>query len=596
MDILATKARMQQKHDIASNWENAESFVPKPGEIIVYDKDEYVEKQRIKIGDGESHIKELSSITGEVYTSKAEPKNASEGAIWISDDNLNTLDYGFAQKNIVGYRYNNIPFPVLPNWNKAAFPFGMILREITDYYFYIVSSVPVPKYDSTQVLSTLDFIAEDEGVSGYKIRRWHYSDLEKRWVSIDLEMEKTTWSIPVSQVVWVNINIYNEETLAFGFTEPVPIYEDAYVDFEKPDWNIQDRTSTGFIRNKPVWYNQTSVSIPWRKDADEYVLFEKTAKYMSNLTPTIREISNLSVRVTSGAIPFTNMTPPVLPEYDTIAFPYQVLDFKYQPLQEDWDEVELYYSIGPFVCVEDETLGTIITNPYSAYSRKYNLSNLAWEEEAYVSPRELALTYTLNPSEEVGSRIISNHNIFYENQNTVYLDAYEPSPILHGLLCQPEKYITTNSELSEIMISENADLLKIYVINGVIKGLASNCYIIATLSTIEETITLVYLGLILNSYPTEDYPFGIYFFKDETDENASYLAEMSFDYSSIKVNELYDSVFKKPEASNVYFFDSVAINNLIETKDPALLEAELKKYKSGDVILLPAELLSGFSL
>ena len=55
-------SRIQQKHDIEANWLKATNFVPKVGEIIVYDPDENYNYSRIKTGDGISNINILSFI------------------------------------------------------------------------------------------------------------------------------------------------------------------------------------------------------------------------------------------------------------------------------------------------------------------------------------------------------------------------------------------------------------------------------------------------------------------------------------------------------------------------------------------------------
>ena len=56
------KARLQQKHDIEANWNLAPNFVPKQGELIVYDPDENYNYSRVKIGDGISTANELPFI------------------------------------------------------------------------------------------------------------------------------------------------------------------------------------------------------------------------------------------------------------------------------------------------------------------------------------------------------------------------------------------------------------------------------------------------------------------------------------------------------------------------------------------------------
>ena len=54
-------ARLQQKHDIAENWLKATNFIPKAGEIIVYD-----DLNKIKIGNGTTNVNELSFTNGGV--------------------------------------------------------------------------------------------------------------------------------------------------------------------------------------------------------------------------------------------------------------------------------------------------------------------------------------------------------------------------------------------------------------------------------------------------------------------------------------------------------------------------------------------------
>ena len=56
------RTRVIQKHDIEVNWEKAINFIPKKGELIVYDPDENYDYSRVKIGDGISTVNELPFI------------------------------------------------------------------------------------------------------------------------------------------------------------------------------------------------------------------------------------------------------------------------------------------------------------------------------------------------------------------------------------------------------------------------------------------------------------------------------------------------------------------------------------------------------
>lgn len=55
--------RIQQKHDIEVNWLKAVNFIPKIGEVIVYDPDETHAAARVKIGDGAKTVVELPFIS-----------------------------------------------------------------------------------------------------------------------------------------------------------------------------------------------------------------------------------------------------------------------------------------------------------------------------------------------------------------------------------------------------------------------------------------------------------------------------------------------------------------------------------------------------
>ena len=62
-----TNPRLVQKHDLEVNWLKATKFIPKRGEIIVYDIDDNHNYERINIGDGVSTVNELL-FTGQEET------------------------------------------------------------------------------------------------------------------------------------------------------------------------------------------------------------------------------------------------------------------------------------------------------------------------------------------------------------------------------------------------------------------------------------------------------------------------------------------------------------------------------------------------
>lgn len=80
--------RIVHKHDIESNWNKAVNFIPKNGEIIVYDADENYSYPRIKVGDGVKNINSLSFITDalEEYVMNEITKNHIQIITWEDND------------------------------------------------------------------------------------------------------------------------------------------------------------------------------------------------------------------------------------------------------------------------------------------------------------------------------------------------------------------------------------------------------------------------------------------------------------------------------------------------------------------------------
>lgn len=61
--------RVIHTHDVESNWKNKSEFVPKSGELIVYDKDNVYSYERFKIGDGSTKLSDLPfTVESVVYS------------------------------------------------------------------------------------------------------------------------------------------------------------------------------------------------------------------------------------------------------------------------------------------------------------------------------------------------------------------------------------------------------------------------------------------------------------------------------------------------------------------------------------------------
>ena len=53
------RARLINIHDVEYNWNRATTFIPRAGEVVVYDVDENHSYPRFKIGDGRRSVVEL---------------------------------------------------------------------------------------------------------------------------------------------------------------------------------------------------------------------------------------------------------------------------------------------------------------------------------------------------------------------------------------------------------------------------------------------------------------------------------------------------------------------------------------------------------
>ena len=55
--------RIQHKHDVEANWNKAVNFIPKQGELIIYDVDATHDYVRYKSGDGVTTVTRLPFST-----------------------------------------------------------------------------------------------------------------------------------------------------------------------------------------------------------------------------------------------------------------------------------------------------------------------------------------------------------------------------------------------------------------------------------------------------------------------------------------------------------------------------------------------------
>lgn len=90
MSEKTLKTRIIHKHDIEDNWLKATSFIPKQGELIIYDIDDAHQYERFKIGDGVKNVNDLPFATD----NKVPTSRKVNGKALSSDITLSAGDVG----------------------------------------------------------------------------------------------------------------------------------------------------------------------------------------------------------------------------------------------------------------------------------------------------------------------------------------------------------------------------------------------------------------------------------------------------------------------------------------------------------------------
>ena len=90
MSEKTLNTRIIHKHDTEINWSKATNFIPKKGEIIIYDKDNNYNYERIKVGDGTTLVNNLP-----FYGSSIENilDGIASGSVRTSSSTTESTDY-----------------------------------------------------------------------------------------------------------------------------------------------------------------------------------------------------------------------------------------------------------------------------------------------------------------------------------------------------------------------------------------------------------------------------------------------------------------------------------------------------------------------
>ena len=79
--------RIIHKHDTEANWNLAENFIPKQGELIIYDADEFHPYERFKLGDGKTKVNDL------LFRTTAQLIHSGEGRDFPNEYTQDSINY-----------------------------------------------------------------------------------------------------------------------------------------------------------------------------------------------------------------------------------------------------------------------------------------------------------------------------------------------------------------------------------------------------------------------------------------------------------------------------------------------------------------------
>ena len=600
------KARMQQKHDTASNWNNVENFVPKEGEFIVYDKDEHVNRQTFKIGDGESAIQELPTIGGEVYVQNKMPANASEGAVWIVPDEVANEVGNLYRGEIVGYNYNSAKLPKLPTLAREDVPYIYIIKGNDNIFQLWRYSVPL--YALTTSTGYVNGYTVDSGLEtqGSSVAYYYAILVSGVWDTANAiadEFQKGDVYGEFSSsysIVWTNTDIYTRNgKLVFSATEPTPIYESEDDSFQI-DWSLTDSYKKGYVHNKPLWLENREV-VQELADKGERVTFtikekgkdayQKEGIHISNLyalapsrtgSGSEIDLNTLNIQTALGSnIHYSKIDYTEPEEYNSLraTYPYTLIIFEYENNASDWSKIFFKCSASPFYYDSDYKT--------EAYSYYYKKTSGEWSDKEGLSSNQ-GQGHTLENNKK--HRFLANHNVFIKGTNNIKLMTEIPSKISEVEIGESIRLeiIFSQSQLASCKQELQSGESKIFLLSGAMVGYSSDSTFFTRVYKDSENMDV--LGCLLVSTSDENArPTGTYFFLQ--DEGVPMIHQLGFSYSKVKVQEKYSSILKPIRAVNVYTMESLNDLNVSNSEEGEQLlqwlQEEISRFEPGSLVFIP---------
>ena len=236
------QARMQQKHDIEANWlKYGINFIPRKGEIIIYDKDENFAYSRLKIGDGVTTVNTLPFLEAELGVS------------------------GIGENSIIFHDYDN---------NEAVSPYGITAGQNNMsglYGFEIIGQSDIDVDNNTRQISIKD----------YQHLNKYYFDSDNQIIDqFLLSIPNGLTALTYDDEIKIRFRLRNltagasKALIMFGTNNKINIDKDIYAPGETNARVIYEFGLTGLTIIK---YHDSGTSIQWIKEkAIEWIFNEDT--------------------------------------------------------------------------------------------------------------------------------------------------------------------------------------------------------------------------------------------------------------------------------------------------------------------------------
>lgn len=130
----------------------------------------------------------------------------------------------FAKKTPIGYSYNGVVLPALPEWDREGYPYAVImdLKSATN-----ATSDFIVWFLDNPIVFRGSYLSYANGINDGYAQNYIYNNGDSGWV---LNEEKTDFWDDLSlsgDLVWTNTDILSEAdgTVYLATSEPVPVYE-----------------------------------------------------------------------------------------------------------------------------------------------------------------------------------------------------------------------------------------------------------------------------------------------------------------------------------------------------------------------------------